>query len=173
MSNTTADASSKLDLPVQPLRLLRMFLPLGLLLPVSLWLHWDKWVASPWYLVVVIASPLLLIAGVWLFRDRWRLTLTRDALEHHTLWGVQRYPWRRMGPVAVGHGPGRASAAQTLTFAYPTDTPTSLRERMTAQTGLRILAIFGPADASALAEQVESWRQRYGGQESAYHAGIR
>lgn len=150
----------RLELPVRPLALLRMFVPLVPLLALSLWLRWDQWTAKPWLLGVVLGSPLALLGLVFALRDRWRLVLTREALEHHTFTRVERFPWQRMGQVEGSFG-GPKSLAPTVRFAFPTDAPGSVTEQVSKRTGRQLLDVFGPANTS-LAGLLQEWRAKHG-----------
>lgn len=146
-------------LPVNPLKLMRMFWPLYVLTAVAVAVHPSAWWPPTPVTALVLATPLLFLALGVFGRGRWRLEFTDEALVHHTLGRAERFEWPRMGPVDVawvhiGHLP----VARTLRFAYPVDDPRTLAEQVTSRFGRRLLPIFGDRPLKEHAALVEAWR---------------
>ena len=146
-------------LPVNPLRLMRMFWPVHLLIVVAVAVHPSAWWPLTPTTAFVLSLPLLLLALGWLGRGRWRLEFTPEALVHHTLGRSERFEWPRMGPVDVawmhvGHLP----VARTFRFAYPVEAPRTLAEQVTSRFGRRLLPIFGDRPLKEQAALMEAWR---------------
>ena len=146
-------------LRVNPLRLVRMFWPVYLLVAVAVAVNPSAWWPPTPATALVLSLPLLMLALGWLGRRRWRLEFTPEALLHHTLGRTERFEWPRMGPVElawvrVGHLP----VARTFRFAYPVDDPHTLAEQVTSRFGRRLLPIFGDRPISEQAALIELWR---------------
>jgi hypothetical protein len=152
------------SLPVNPLKVLRLFGPLWVLLAISLWVHWDKWQSMPILFTAIALLPLGGALAAALMRERWRLELAPDALIHHTLARTERYEWARMGPLTVKPSPLPSILfVQTFWFAFPLDEPRTIEERMIKPIGKRILCVFGDHAPAETIRQIEDWRALYAG----------
>ena len=149
-----------MELKVNWTKVFGVMWPVYALVALSVVLTPDKWRLdnpSVWTLALILGAwPVL----VWLVRDRWKLEITSDALLHHTLTRVERFEWRRMGPVEthwqhVLHLP----LMKTLWFHFPTDAPHGFDEQITARIGRRLLPVFGDRSLRETAELLESWRK--------------
>ena len=146
-------------LPVNPAKLLRMTWPLYALMSLSVLLNPASWWPATPLTLALPLMPLLLPVLGWAARDRWRLEVTPDALVHRTLGRTESFAWTRMGPVGVawvrvGHLP----VARSLWFAYPTDTPRTAAEQISARLGRRLLPVFGDRSLKESAAELETWR---------------
>ena len=114
-------------LPVNPVKVLRLFAPLWALLALSVAVHWESWQSKPILLAAIALLPFAAAFAAGLIRERWRLELTPDALVHHTLGRSERFDWARMGPLEMKRAPiSDLLFLRTFWFVYPLDTPRSI-----------------------------------------------
>ena len=147
------------ELPVNPVKLLRMTGPLYALMALGVLLNSASWWPPTPLIVAVPLIPMLLPVLGWMGRGRWRLEITEEALVHHTMGRTERFEWPRMGPVSlswvrIGHLP----VARTLWFPYPVDDPRTASEQITARLGRRLLPVFGDRSLRETAAELEMWR---------------
>lgn len=151
-----------MNLPVNPARVMRLFLPLWPLLALSLWLHWESWRTMPILFAAIASLPLVGAGAAALMRERWRLELTPDALVHRTLGRTERFEWARMGPITLKSPPlPSILLLHVFWFAYPLDEPRTVEERASKHLGRRILCVFGDHSGAETIKRIEEWRALY------------
>lgn len=151
-----------MNLPVHPLKVLRLFAPLWLVLALSLWLHWDAWQSDLWMLAVVAFMPIVAAIAVSFVRDRWRLELTPEALVHKTLGRTERFEWARMGQVQLAPSPiSKLLFGATFWFAFPIDDAGNVQEHASKAIGRRLLCVFGDDSPQDTVRRIEEWRALY------------
>lgn len=149
-------------LPVNPVKVLRLFAPLWALLALSVAVHWESWQSKPILLAAIALLPFAAAFAAGLIRERWRLELTPDALVHHTLGRSERFDWARMGPLEMKRAPiSDLLFLRTFWFVYPLDTPRSIEERGAQLIGRRVLCVFGDHAPPETIRQIEAWRALY------------
>jgi hypothetical protein len=142
---------------LNPLRVLRLFAPLWILLALSVWLHGEAWLKLPVLFAAIALLPIgAAVLAATVLRQRWRLEVTRDGLIHRTLRGPILYEWKRMGPIKLTRG-GPAGFVPVLVFAYETEQG-GLSGKIGQAMGRSILCVFGDGKPVELAAAIE--RQR-------------
>jgi hypothetical protein len=148
-----------MTLDVDPMKVMRLFAPLWVLLALSLWVHWAEWLTRPVLFGAIAFLPLAGAGAAWLARHRWRLELTPEALIHHTLGRSERFEWKRMGPLTMKQAPlSDLLFVRTFWFAYPVGNAMSMQEHVTKLIGRRILCVFGDRAPKDTIKIIEDWR---------------
>jgi hypothetical protein len=146
---------------LNPMKAMRMFSALWVLLIPSLWLYWADWARQPIMLALVGGLPVWAAMAAYFIGRRWRLELTPDALIHHTLARREVFPWGRMGQLEIKRGPLVLLFTPFLWFPFPTDGATNVSEHASKLIGRRLLLVFGDHSAKEILKQIEDWRELY------------
>jgi hypothetical protein len=148
------------------LRLLLVFVPLFVLLAISVAMNPDRWLdAEPWVYAIFGGIALLLVLGTLFLPFFYYLRLTPEGLTIHYIGSERFFTWSEVRGFRVQRRVRRGALAQLVVFDLTEDSShrTTLNRLTSAVNGydISILATF-TISASDLANLLEDWQRRFG-----------
>lgn len=149
------------------LKLLLLFVPLAVLVALSMWLDFDSWRNGDlWMFLVFGGVALILLVGIVVGPRRCYLRLTPESLTVSHLIGSRTYRWPEVRNFRLVHKTINATPAGNLVvFDLAEESPhLTAGKRLASKINgyhVSIMAMFH-LDAEELANLLNEWQHRYG-----------
>jgi hypothetical protein len=171
----TVDRQSEQVIRFSSLKLLLLFVPLALLVALSVYINPESWETAPaWVYWVFGVLGLFLVFGCIVMPWRYYLRMAPDGLTIQYPMTQRHNSWDEVRNFRVGGGPSvrGMSTGRRIVFDLAEDSPqrTALVKMAAVVNGydVSVLALFG-IGAGDLAGLLNEWQQRHGPGKSDVH----
>jgi hypothetical protein len=148
-----------------PVKLLLVFVPLALLVALSLLVNFESWQrAEPSTVATFVVIPALVLLACVVLPRRYYLRLSPEGLTVHYLGARRFYAWEEMYDIRVASQSGLRAATRFVVFDLARDSPrrtaTHKLSKMVNGYDVGLMAVY-ELRAEVIVALLTEWRRRY------------